>query len=107
MWDRDDCAMLYVFRTWKKRPKQNGIATVSLNDAVRGSANVDFICWKVHTDWIQELKYYHDMGQVISCSNSTNTALVIGMCPFTFSLHDWFPLRPLPFILLTHRQVID
>ena len=25
-----------------------------------------------------QLKYYHDIGQVISCSNNPNTALVIG-----------------------------
>ncbi|XP_067949364.1 cilia- and flagella-associated protein 337-like [Watersipora subatra] len=65
-------------RTWKKRPKQNGIATISLNDAARGNPNVDFISWKVHGDWVQELRYYHDIRQVISCSNSTNTAFVIG-----------------------------
>ena len=26
-----------------------------------------------------QIKYYHDIGQVISCSNNPNTALVIGM----------------------------
>ena len=73
--------MFYMYiccRMWKKRPKQNGIATVSLNDAARSNPQVEFISWKVHTDWVQELRYYHEIRQVISCSNSTNTALVIG-----------------------------
>ena len=70
--------VICMCRTWKKRPKQNGIATISLNDAARGNANVDFISWKVHSDWVQELRYFHDIRQVISCSNSSNTAFVIG-----------------------------
>ena len=88
MWDdvavacmMDYSIMFYMYicrRMWKKRPKQNGIATVSLNDAARSNPQVEFISWKVHTDWVQELRYYHEIRQVISCSNSTNTALVIG-----------------------------
>ncbi|XP_052794800.1 WD repeat-containing protein on Y chromosome-like [Mya arenaria] len=64
-------------RTWKKATKVDDfIASVSLNDAV--GPNVNFIRWAVHGDWVQQLKYYHDIGQVISCSNHANTALVIG-----------------------------
>ncbi|XP_060601618.1 WD repeat-containing protein on Y chromosome-like isoform X3 [Ruditapes philippinarum] len=64
-------------RTWKKMPKNDGfIASISLNDAV--GPNVNFIRWAVHGDWVQQLKYYHEIEQVISCSNHANTALVIG-----------------------------
>ncbi|XP_050415483.1 WD repeat-containing protein on Y chromosome [Patella vulgata] len=65
-------------RTWKKMPKHDAfIASISL-DSVASSPNVRFIRWQVHGDWVQQLKYYHDIGQVISCSNHANTALVIG-----------------------------
>lgn len=65
-------------RTWKKMPKLDGfIATISL-DAVANWPNVQFIRWQVHGDWVQQVKYYHNIGQVISCSNNPNTALVIG-----------------------------
>ncbi|KAH3841539.1 hypothetical protein DPMN_115005 [Dreissena polymorpha] len=64
-------------RTWKKATKiDDFIASISLNDAV--GANVNFIRWDVHKDWVQQLKYYHEIGQIISCSNHDNTALVIG-----------------------------
>ncbi|XP_046574299.1 WD repeat-containing protein on Y chromosome-like [Haliotis rubra] len=65
-------------RTWKKMPRHDGfIASISL-DSVASGPNVQFIRWQVHGDWVQQLKYYHDIGQVISCSNHANTALVIG-----------------------------
>ncbi|WAQ98681.1 WDR49-like protein [Mya arenaria] len=47
-------------RTWKKATKVDGfIASVSLNDAV--GPNVNFIRWAVYGDWVQQLKYYHDI----------------------------------------------
>ncbi|XP_041358198.1 WD repeat-containing protein on Y chromosome-like [Gigantopelta aegis] len=65
-------------RTWKKMPRQDGfIASISL-DVVAGCPNVQFIRWYVHGDWVQQIKYYHEIGQVISCSNHSATALVIG-----------------------------
>ncbi|KAK3594288.1 hypothetical protein CHS0354_017011 [Potamilus streckersoni] len=66
-------------RTWKKCPKhEKFIASISLNDAIEKGDSVQFIRWKVHGDWLNEIKYYHEIGQVISCSNHANTALVIG-----------------------------
>ena len=37
--------------------------------------------WKVHDDWVSQLKYYDSLRAVISCSNHQNTALVIGTAP--------------------------
>lgn len=34
--------------------------------------------WKVHDDWVSQLKYYDSLRAVISCSNHPDTALVIG-----------------------------
>ncbi|XP_064637892.1 WD repeat-containing protein on Y chromosome-like [Lineus longissimus] len=64
-------------RTWKKMPKQDGIANVGI-EHVANSSVCKFIRWKVHDDWVQELKYYDNIRQVISCSNHASTALVIG-----------------------------
>lgn len=58
-------------------PKRDGIASVSI-EVVAKNSNTHFLRWKVHEDWVQQVKYYHDLRQVISCSNHANTALVIG-----------------------------
>ncbi|CAH1777712.1 unnamed protein product [Owenia fusiformis] len=64
-------------RIWHKMPKVEGIASTSIENIAAGP-NTRFVRWKVHGDWIQELKYYEDLRGVISCSNHANTALVIG-----------------------------
>ncbi|XP_012936713.1 WD repeat-containing protein on Y chromosome [Aplysia californica] len=91
----DECVILYgdsqgcvnilviksageCLRTWKKATKHDDfIASISL-DAIANGNNVQFIRWQVHQDWVGQIKYYQETGQVISCSNNTNTALVIG-----------------------------
>ncbi|XP_011445499.1 cilia- and flagella-associated protein 337 isoform X2 [Magallana gigas] len=83
--DSDGCINILVInsvgeclRTWNKLPSKEGfIAEISLSDAISKS-KIQFIRWKVHRDWVQQLKYYHEIGQVISCSNHQETALVIG-----------------------------
>ncbi|XP_062577533.1 uncharacterized protein LOC134239370 [Saccostrea cucullata] len=83
--DSDGCINILVInsvgeclRTWNKLPSKEGfIAEISLSDAISKS-KIQFIRWKVHGDWVQQLKYYHEIGQVISCSNHQETALVIG-----------------------------
>ncbi len=62
---------------WKKAPKAEGIASTSIEVVAQGP-NTKFIRWQVHGDWVQQLKYYHEIRQVVSCSNHSNTALVIG-----------------------------
>ncbi|KAJ8297801.1 hypothetical protein KUTeg_024332 [Tegillarca granosa] len=65
-------------RTWKKVPSPDQhIATVTLDSIIK-NGEIEFIRWQVHNDWVQQLKYYHEIGQIISCSNHTDTALVIG-----------------------------
>ncbi|XP_055893432.1 WD repeat-containing protein on Y chromosome-like isoform X2 [Biomphalaria glabrata] len=83
--DNVGCVNIFVIksageclRTWKKMTVPDGfIATIHL-DAVISGFNVNFIRWQVHEDWVGQIKYYHDIGQVISCSNHPSTALVIG-----------------------------
>ncbi|XP_041461483.1 WD repeat-containing protein on Y chromosome-like isoform X2 [Lytechinus variegatus] len=66
-----------TLRTWKKLPKTEGIASVTL-EKVAHSPLTQFVRWKVHDDWVGDIKYYDDIRSIISCSNSENTALVIG-----------------------------
>jgi len=68
-----------TLRNWKKMPKVEGIASVNI-DSVVNSDNARFTCirWKVHADWVSQLKYYDSLRAVISCSNHPDTALVIG-----------------------------
>jgi len=40
--------------------------------------------------WLSQIKYYHDIHQVISCSNHENTALVIGGYQFTCNFQTFF-----------------
>uniref|UniRef100_A0A0L8IAK9 Uncharacterized protein n=1 Tax=Octopus bimaculoides TaxID=37653 RepID=A0A0L8IAK9_OCTBM len=65
-------------RLWKKKPKhENFIASVSLRSII-SNPNIRFVCWTVHEDWVQQVKYCPQIKQVISCSNDANSALVIG-----------------------------
>jgi len=57
-------------------------------DAMKNNPHTDFIRWSVHKDWVQEIKYFHEIRQVISCSNHSNTALVIG--EFVKYAASWF-----------------
>ena len=41
-------------RTWKKKPKTEGIASVGIEEVASGLAT-KFIRWKVHGDWVQEV----------------------------------------------------
>ena len=47
--------MPFLFlRTWKKKPKTEGIASVGIEEVASGLAT-KFIRWKVHGDWVQEV----------------------------------------------------
>lgn len=66
-----------LLRLWKKMPKVEGIASIGI-DSFCNEDNVKFIRWKVHDDWVQQIKYYHAIRSVISCSTDGNHSLVIG-----------------------------
>ena len=59
-------------------PKTEGIASVTL-EKVAHSHLTRFVRWKVHNDWVAELRYYDEIRSIISCSNNESSALVIGM----------------------------
>ncbi|PIK33316.1 putative WD repeat-containing protein on Y chromosome [Apostichopus japonicus] len=65
-----------TLRTWKKMPKTTE-SSVTL-EKVAHSSLTQFLRWKVHDDWVADLRYYDEIRSVMSCSNHENTALVIG-----------------------------
>ncbi|XP_066286244.1 cilia- and flagella-associated protein 337-like isoform X2 [Branchiostoma lanceolatum] len=82
--DSEGCVNIVVIqntgetlRNWKKFPKTEGIASVNVEVVANGSFT-KYIRWKVHRDWVGQLRYYDDIRSVISCSNHANSALVIG-----------------------------
>ncbi|XP_063807759.1 WD repeat-containing protein on Y chromosome-like isoform X2 [Pseudophryne corroboree] len=93
--DNDECLILYgddkgcvnillftsigeTLRMWKKMPRPDGIMpSIGIDNAVL-SPNVSLIRWKVHEDWVTQMKYYDSIKAVISASNDESTALVIG-----------------------------
>ncbi|XP_065845718.1 cilia- and flagella-associated protein 337-like [Oscarella lobularis] len=82
--DADGCLNCFLFsnlmsclRLWKKFPKVDRIPNVTLESVIT-SDDVKFIRWKVHNDWVTELKYFQSLRSIISCSHDSNSALVIG-----------------------------
>ncbi|XP_078402252.1 cilia- and flagella-associated protein 337 [Cetorhinus maximus] len=98
----DDCMILYgddqgcvnilllssvgeTLRTWKKWPKVDNLPTISIENSIL-SPNVTCIRWKVHEDWVTQMKYYDSIGAIISSSNHEASALVIGCTTGTTNL---------------------
>uniref|UniRef100_UPI00398F589E uncharacterized protein n=1 Tax=Pristiophorus japonicus TaxID=55135 RepID=UPI00398F589E len=98
----DDCMILYgddqgcvnilrlssvgeTLRTWKKCPKVDNFPSISIENSLL-SPNVTCIRWKVHDDWVTELKYYDSIMAIVSASNHEATALVIGCTTGTTNL---------------------
>ncbi|XP_007889514.1 WD repeat-containing protein on Y chromosome [Callorhinchus milii] len=100
----DDCMILYgddqgcvnilllssvaaTLRMWKRCPKVDDMSSISLENAALLS-NVTYIRWKVHEDWVTQLKYYDSIQAVISTSNHEATAMVIGCTTGTTNLEQ-------------------
>ncbi|XP_032879328.1 uncharacterized protein LOC116974718 [Amblyraja radiata] len=98
----DDCMILYgddqgcvnilllssvgeTLRTWKKCPKVDNMPSISIENSAL-SPNVTYIRWKVHEDWVTQLKYYDSITSVITASSHEATALVIGCTTGTTNL---------------------
>ncbi|XP_069487207.1 cilia- and flagella-associated protein 337-like isoform X2 [Ambystoma mexicanum] len=66
-----------TLRNWSKCPLVDDIPSVSV-DNIMESEHTTFIRWKVHNDWVTEVRYIHSIESIISSSNDDYTALVIG-----------------------------
>ncbi|KAJ8256464.1 hypothetical protein COCON_G00186160 [Conger conger] len=66
-----------MLRLWKKLPVVETMPSIGMDSAVL-SPNVTCIRWKVHGDWVTQVKYSESMRAVVSSSNHEASALVIG-----------------------------
>jgi WD40 repeat protein len=70
------------FKMWKKGIKKNNIPTCPLSNAVPSggpsSTGLQFYRWKVHNNWITQLRYYGEVSSLFSSSNDPESSLIIG-----------------------------
>ncbi|XP_070685447.1 cilia- and flagella-associated protein 337 [Pempheris klunzingeri] len=66
-----------TLRLWNKLPKTENVPNIAFDNAVL-SANVTFVRWKVHQDWVTQAKYFQSFQAVVSSSNEESSSLVIG-----------------------------
>ncbi|XP_076818537.1 cilia- and flagella-associated protein 337-like isoform X2 [Clavelina lepadiformis] len=95
--DDQGCVSIMMFnaigdtlRNWKKVPKVCGIPTVTMHDVANG-VGTSFVKWKVHEDWVTEIRYFHELRSVISASNHASTALVRGCTTASTILNNLHP----------------
>ncbi|KAM4807709.1 cilia- and flagella-associated protein 337-like [Rhinophrynus dorsalis] len=69
--------VLETLRNWTKCQVMDDIPSVSI-DNVKDLGHVKYIRWKVHNDWVTQIRYIHSIDSIISSSNDDYTALVIG-----------------------------
>ncbi|XP_068614299.1 cilia- and flagella-associated protein 337-like, partial [Brachionichthys hirsutus] len=91
---RDKCCILYgdtegcvaiilissvgdTLRLWNKLPRTENIPNIEMENAVL-SPNVTFVRWKVHKDWVTQVKYFPGLQTVVSSSNEDSSSVVIG-----------------------------
>uniref|UniRef100_UPI0037E8F30F cilia- and flagella-associated protein 337 n=1 Tax=Semicossyphus pulcher TaxID=241346 RepID=UPI0037E8F30F len=82
-----------TLRLWNKLPKVENIPTIAIDNTVL-SANVTFIRWKVHQDWVTQAKYFQSFQAVVSSSNEESASLVIGcLLPLTDAEQQLIEIR--------------
>ncbi|XP_063281885.1 WD repeat-containing protein 64-like [Pelobates fuscus] len=66
-----------TLRNWTKSQVIDEIPSIDI-DNIKDHGHVKYIRWKVHNDWVTQIRYVHSMESIISSSNDDFTALVIG-----------------------------
>uniref|UniRef100_A0A3B5L426 WD40 repeat domain 95 n=1 Tax=Xiphophorus couchianus TaxID=32473 RepID=A0A3B5L426_9TELE len=61
---------------WNRLPKAENVPNIAIKNAVL-SKNVTFVRWKVHHDWVTQVKYFHNFQAVVSSSNEDASSLVL------------------------------
>ncbi|XP_076002332.1 cilia- and flagella-associated protein 337 [Genypterus blacodes] len=70
-------------RLWNKSPKIENTPTITIDSAVV-CPNVVFVQWKIHQDWVTQVKYFPSFRAVVSSSNEDASSLVMGcLLPLT------------------------
>ncbi|XP_064158391.1 WD repeat-containing protein on Y chromosome [Anguilla rostrata] len=76
-----------MLRLWKKLPTVENIPNIGIDSAVL-TPNVTYIRWKVHGDWVTQVKYCESMQAIVSSSNHEPSALVIGCVHATMNIEQ-------------------
>ncbi|XP_068172599.1 cilia- and flagella-associated protein 337 [Antennarius striatus] len=66
-----------TLRLWNKLPRTENIPNIAIENAVL-SPNVTFVRWKVHKDWVTQVKYFPGLHTVVSSSNEESSSVVLG-----------------------------
>ncbi|XP_015241864.1 PREDICTED: WD repeat-containing protein 49-like [Cyprinodon variegatus] len=64
-------------RLWNRLPKAGNVPNISIKNAIH-SHNITFVRWKVHNDWVTQVKYFHSFQAVASSSKEESASLVLG-----------------------------
>ncbi|XP_053729182.1 WD repeat-containing protein 64 [Synchiropus splendidus] len=70
-------SVLDTLRLWNKFPMVDNMPSIAIDRAVL-SANVRFVRWKAHQDWVTQVKYLSSFQMVVSSSCDEASSLVIG-----------------------------
>ncbi|XP_029964567.1 WD repeat-containing protein 49 [Salarias fasciatus] len=82
-----------TLRLWNKLPRIDNMPSIAMENAVL-SPNVTFIRWKVHHDWVTQVKYVHSLQAVVSSSNEESSSVVIGcLLPLTDAEQQLIEIR--------------
>jgi hypothetical protein len=69
--------IIFYSRLWKASPIVSQMPGIHLTKALE-SKTITYIRWKVHNDWVEQIRIELRISQVITCSNDEANALVIG-----------------------------
>ncbi|CAJ1065070.1 WD repeat-containing protein on Y chromosome [Xyrichtys novacula] len=82
--DTEGCVTIIIIssvadtlRVWNKLPKVEDVPNIVMDNAVL-SPDVTFVRWKVHQDWVTQVRYFQSFQAVVSSSNEESSSLVIG-----------------------------
>ncbi|XP_047248313.1 WD repeat-containing protein 49 [Girardinichthys multiradiatus] len=82
-----------TLRLWNRLPKAENVPNIAIKNAVL-SQKVTFVRWKVHHDWVTQVKYFHSFQAVASSSNEETSSLVLGcVLPSTHSAQQLKEIR--------------
>ncbi|XP_069834688.1 cilia- and flagella-associated protein 337-like [Dendropsophus ebraccatus] len=77
--------MAETLRNWTKCEVVDEIPSIAI-DNITELSHVKYIRWKVHNDWVTQIRYVHSIESIISSSNDDYTALIIGCVEGTKNL---------------------
>ncbi|XP_040186619.1 WD repeat-containing protein 49-like isoform X1 [Rana temporaria] len=77
--------MAETLRNWTKCQAVEEIPSISI-DNIADLSHVKLVRWKVHNDWVTQIRYVHSIESIISSSNDDYTSLIIGCVEGTKNL---------------------